>query len=160
MADTYTQIDHDGPQHIDGAAPPPVSIPVTVGTVSKAMPPQDVMEAAMLLTEACNGWTAAGLQKPIAHNQSYVLHQDLCSLATDPVGFNDKLDDVFGYGMFAAVILMVLLWALFNVFMWAVNLFSRQKKRSAETLKARLIVEAAKRKVDEINSRSATGAAE
>jgi hypothetical protein len=166
MSNTQNQIDYDGPQHIDGAA----AVPGTGQDISKAMPPQDVMDAAMLLTEACSAWSPAAppnfninalpAELP-AHNQSYVLHQDLCSLATDPVGFNEEISDAFGYGMFVAVVLACLFWILLllKAITWVVGLFS-WKKRSAEAAKARLIVEAAKLKVDEINRRQAPGAAE
>lgn len=178
--DFAQQIDHDGPQHIDGAAPPPSrsegpvfrdggELALPVGNVSKVMPPQDVMDAAMLLTEACSTWTPAPLPKPsvnglpqppIFHNPSYVLHQDLCTLATDPVGFNEKMDDVFAYGMVASVLLILAFYLLLRLGNWVRRRFSRRKERSAEALKARLIVETAKAKADDINLRQAPRAAQ
>lgn len=165
MSDTQNQIGYDGPQHIDGVQPLPGMVP----DISKVMPPQDVMDAAMLLSEACLSWTPTPLPKfdinalptePVVHNQSYLMHQDLCSLATDPVGFKANLNDIFGYGALAAVLAMMLLWLVFKTFSWLSGLFRKQSQRSAEALKARLIVEAAKMKLDATDKRRITEAAE
>ena len=145
------------------------SVTVAFGTMSTDMPPKDVTDAAMLLTEVCTAWTPTELptpntsgppQPPIFHNPSYVQHRDLCTLATDPVGFSKKMDNAFEYGMIAAVLLIVLAYLAFRFAGWVRKLFSRRKQRSAEALKARLLVEAAKAKVDDINRRQAPGAAE
>jgi hypothetical protein len=155
------QIDHDGPQHIEGAAPPASRSEGPVLGVSKAMPPQEVMDAAMLLTEACSSWTPAPLPKtdakglpaaPIMHNPSYVMHQDLCSLATDPVGFNAKVNDTFANGMIVALVLMALVYVVITVASMVLKLFSRRKQRSDEILKSRLL--------SEINCRQTSGVAE
>jgi hypothetical protein len=182
MTESFAQqIDHDGLQHIDGAAPPasrsegPVfrdggEAHVPLG-VSKAMPPQDVMDAAMMLTEACSAWTPAPLPKldangnpaaPMTHNPSYVMHQDLCSLATNPVGFNTKVNDTFSDGMVAALALLIAAYVLIKGGLALYRYSARKNKRQsgAEALKARLIVEAAKTKIDEIKRRQAPGAAQ
>ena len=177
MSDTRNQIDFDGPQHIDGVQPlpgmgqgfPGTAQAATVQDISKAMPPQDVTDAAMLLTEACSSWTPAPLPKfdinalptePVAHNQSYLLHQDLCSLATDPTGFYSKMDDIFGYGMLVAVVAVVMAWLVGRSASRLYRYFFKRKERSAEALKARLIVEVAKAKLDANAKRPVVGAAE
>jgi hypothetical protein len=177
MSDTKNQIDFDGPQHIDGVQPLPgmtQSFPgaaqaAPVQDISKAMPPQDVTDAAMLLTEACSAWKPAPLPKfdinalqtePATHNQSYLLHQDLCSLATDPTGFYSKMDDIFGYGMLVAVIATVMAWLLGKAASRLYRYVFKRKERSAEALKARLIVEAAKAKLDANDKNRIVGAAE
>lgn len=95
-------------------------------TYSDKKAPQDVMDAAMILTEACSAWPAEGKQKAasgappdlsafVADSPGYVMHKDLCFLAQDPNGFYDKTSEIFEVGILLGVLLAMVAWLLTKV---------------------------------------------
>ncbi len=83
--------------------------------------PQDVMDAAMILTETCSAWPAERSQKAAPGAKldlsalkldppGYVMHRDLCFLAKDPNGFYSKSEEVFEVGVLIGVLATIVVW--------------------------------------------------
>lgn len=117
---------------------------------SKALPPKDVLDAGMLLAEACSAWPVDQGFTGLPPNPTYTQHRDLCLLAENPAAFGAKLDDTlllgfqFGFGLAVALYLLVKLgvWARLKI------RARRIVRESAETALARLTVEKAKQRSD------------